>query len=206
MKNELIELFNSTADKYDEYFNSSGILIKQKRIIDKLTKYIHNKSVIDFGTGTGELIIYISKKTNKKVVGIDFSPKMIKIAQKKTKIHNIKNLFFKVSDIKSLSKKDKFNTVVCSFFLGYLQNKHLFLNKIKDICKNYLIIIGSIKKDNLNQKKGRIRHFWKINYHKLEENLFKINFKRKEQIVENDIFAIVYKNYSTNGQKGSELR
>jgi len=68
------------------------------------------KTVIDLGCGLGELSGYLSKRF-KKVVGIDFSPKMIDQAKKKNA--DLKNTDFFVADLNNLKKfYNKFDVAI----------------------------------------------------------------------------------------------
>ncbi len=62
------------------------------------------KTVIDLGCGLGELTKFLSSRF-KKVVGVDFSPKMVENAKKKNS--KIKNAEFFVADLNNLKKYNK---------------------------------------------------------------------------------------------------
>jgi len=62
-------------------------------------------SVIDFGCGTGALAFSLSEKCE-KIVGVDFSPKMIKHACKNKEKKNCSNVDFIEADASDLSQFD----------------------------------------------------------------------------------------------------
>jgi len=85
MKEELKKLFDSCAYLYDYHMESKGLYQAEKKIVEKIIPLLNNQRILDVGTGTGELAIYIAKNTNPntKIVGIDISPKMVELADKK---------------------------------------------------------------------------------------------------------------------------
>ena len=48
-------------------------------------------TVIDIGTNTGALMLYINMHSPKKIIGIDINEKALEIAKKNMEINNVKN-------------------------------------------------------------------------------------------------------------------
>jgi len=140
---ELKKLFDSCASSYDEYMESKGLYKLEKKILKKILPLINNRKILDLGCGTGELSIYISKNTNAEVVGIDISPKMIDIANKKKEKYNLQNVSFYSLDIYGIPTSWKFDFIIGSFILGYLRDKYSFIKKIDKICEKEFLIIGA---------------------------------------------------------------
>ncbi len=61
--------------------------------------------VIEIGTGTGEIAIYLAPKC-RNVTGVDIAPEMIEIANNKKSVLDFGNLDFKVEDAYNLSFND----------------------------------------------------------------------------------------------------
>lgn len=78
------EIFNNLANKYDSWFETPlgrKIHISEKNCIENLVKKSSHEYAIDLGIGTG-LFTKILKDKGYKIVGIDISDEMLKIAKK----------------------------------------------------------------------------------------------------------------------------
>jgi len=95
-KNFVQNMFDKISSKYDSFNHLTTFYI------DKYWRYkfikllnIKNKSKIaDIATGTGDIIIQISKKYDIDGTGVDCSKKMLEIAQNKANKQTINNLTF----------------------------------------------------------------------------------------------------------------
>tara|TARA_B100001093_G_scaffold484099_1_gene517212 strand:+ start:700 stop:1569 length:870 start_codon:yes stop_codon:yes gene_type:complete len=117
------------------------IIQRNSFVIEMIKKY-KKKKLLDIGCGSGDLCFYASKIT-KQSVGIDFSSKMINIANKK---FIKKNLSFIDDDIFNYQPKEKFDVISAVGFLEYLSFEEI--NKIISYCydnltKNGILILGS---------------------------------------------------------------
>ncbi|MCG8411126.1 MAG: glycosyltransferase [Bacteroidales bacterium] len=107
-----------------EYFDKLAVdRIKYRRrrkyYWKSITKYINyfltnDKSVLEIGCGTGELIAEIKGKNK---VGIDFSDKMIENAK-----NQFPDLDFRVMEAENLQFDQKFDVIVLSNLVGYLKD------------------------------------------------------------------------------------
>jgi len=97
------------------FFVSSDTLIPRPEtelIVEKLTKIFEEKkiSILDIGTGTGCILIsLLSELKNSKGIGIDISKKALRIAEKNSEHHGMKNkikFFHKSLDSKFYQKFD----------------------------------------------------------------------------------------------------
>jgi ubiquinone/menaquinone biosynthesis C-methylase UbiE len=128
-------IYNKTAAEYDK-------LVTPCRICQFLTlihelKFRGNEKVLEVGCGPGELSIQIGKMfTNSKVVGIDISEKMIKLASEKAKTLKVKNVQFAVSDAHHLKfSNESFDVVVTSMLFHWLPKVHKFLSEVHRVLK-----------------------------------------------------------------------
>ncbi len=131
MKNNLKELFNFGANNYDLYMDNNDLFSEERRLLNKIKKELVNKTILDVGSGTGEIAIQLSSLPGTKILGIDFSDRMITIAKKKLEKLKISNVNFKVMDVDFIPVDWSFEVVICSFVLGYLKNKVEFISKLK---------------------------------------------------------------------------
>lgn len=109
--NYIKKRFGFWAKYYDLTWIFIGYL-RQKTV--KFAEITKDKNILDICTGTGDLAIEFAKQGN-KVIGMDLSEEMIKVAEKKNKFSNLK---FEVGDATNLSFENKsFDVVTASFGL-----------------------------------------------------------------------------------------
>ena len=78
-------LFDKIAPHYDflNHFLSAGFDIRWRRKAIRLLGEYHPQSILDIATGTADLAIEASRLPVAGICGIDLSPEMLKLAQKK---------------------------------------------------------------------------------------------------------------------------
>jgi len=86
-------------------------------------------TVLDIGGRNGALAYDVAKKA-KKVVGIDLNKENIKIAKENYLFSNIEYL---VGDVTKDLPNQKFDVIILSNVLEYIENRIEFLNKIKNL-------------------------------------------------------------------------
>ncbi|MFZ9699916.1 MAG: class I SAM-dependent methyltransferase, partial [Flavobacteriales bacterium] len=84
-KEQVRDMFNSISGKYDLLNRtlSMGIdRIWRSRVVKELKK-IQPKSLLDVATGTGDLILAAAPTVQGHMIGLDLSPGMLELGQKK---------------------------------------------------------------------------------------------------------------------------
>lgn len=79
-------MFDSIAPTYDllNHVLSLGIDQSWRRRTVKMVNEVRHTCIADFATGTGDLAIALARRTDAtRVVGLDFSPEMLRVAEKK---------------------------------------------------------------------------------------------------------------------------
>lgn len=92
-------------------------------------------SVLEIGCGSGDLINAIK---GKRKVGIDISGEMIRVAGEK-----YPGITFKVTSAEELNLDEKFDLVLISNLVGYLDDVQLVLERIRNVCHPQTKIIVS---------------------------------------------------------------
>ena len=125
-----------TSDSLLQYFNSlakTHIAYRKRHVYywDSLTRYcdyfMHEDStVLEIGCGTGELLAQI--KGSRKV-GIDFSPNMIDEAS-----NQFPDLEFHVMNAEHITLEEKFDVIVLSNLIGWLNDVEKALQELKKVC------------------------------------------------------------------------
>ena len=128
-----IEYFNRQAKESDAWKKRNRYYHRQLR---QIIKFIvpPGKKVIEIGCGTGDLISYVSPSRG---VGIDFSNEMLNIA--KSKYNNIE---FINNDAENLSIAEKFDYVILSDMIGYVDDVWQAFRELKKVvdCNSRVVI------------------------------------------------------------------
>lgn len=101
------------------------------------------KTIVDFGTNNAAIPLLLSKRTNKKIIGIEIQKEAVNIANKNIVINNLENQIEIIhADIKDYVKKmNKVQLVVCNppfFKVG--ENSNLNDNKYLTIARHEISI------------------------------------------------------------------
>lgn len=126
MKNrELINYFNSEAEKRDAWRSRNWYY---HAILLKLIRFVvpEGKMVLELGTGTGDLLADIKPSYG---VGVDISPRMVEVATKK-----YPHLEWKVGDAAEITLGEKFDYVILSDFIGYLDDVEYLFTSLERVC------------------------------------------------------------------------
>ena len=120
---------------------------------------VMNKKILDFGCGTGIYAKLLTKK-GAKVKGFDISPEMIKIAKRENP-----NLDLKVGSGYDIPFNEKFDIVLASLVVHYLEDWNKMLNGISKVLSKGGIFIFSTGNpvsefsDKIKVGKKKIRTF-----------------------------------------------
>jgi ubiquinone/menaquinone biosynthesis C-methylase UbiE len=133
----------TNAQKLNDYFNETAISRiryrrRRKYYWDNITEccnfFIHHEAtILEIGCGTGELL----KKINgKEKTGIDFSKKMIEEAKKQ-----YPDLNFVLMPAEKIDFKNKFDVIILSNLIGYLDDIQLVFKELHKVCHRETKII-----------------------------------------------------------------
>jgi ubiquinone/menaquinone biosynthesis C-methylase UbiE len=127
--------WNNMASQYDNH--TKKFSKTYERIIQLMQNEISkDSSILDIGTGTGEIPLNICHNVN-NIEAIDCSEEMITIALKKATEHNVDNIKFKTFDGVQLPYPDKvFDIVIMSNLLHIIPSPEVMLNEVYRVLKN----------------------------------------------------------------------
>lgn len=121
---------------YDEQMQKLRNIKRECEYIRNLLKTAPSDSVLEIGTGTGELALNFSVYC-RKVIAIDVSPIMIKLAKEKAKSQNKSNVQFQNAGFLTYESTENFDAVIAQLSLHHLPDfwKMIALRKIYKILK-----------------------------------------------------------------------
>jgi SAM-dependent methyltransferase len=129
---------------YTNYFNTIAKR-RKKRFFSKyywneITQYCNyfsheDSSVLEVGCGNGDLLANIK---GSKTTGIDFSEEYINWAKEK---HADKNIDFLVMDANKIELPQKYDLIILSNLIGYVDDIQLVLQQVKGCCHSNTKII-----------------------------------------------------------------
>jgi ubiquinone/menaquinone biosynthesis C-methylase UbiE len=138
------QVLDSTLENKRAYFDQIAQTQKRKRRISRyywnditgFCNYFSHEdiSVLEVGCGTGELLHGVKAK---RKVGIDFSPEMIKTAREQ-----YTDIDFQVMTAEDIQLSEKFDLVILSNLIGYLDDIQEVLKQVRNVChENTKVII-----------------------------------------------------------------
>lgn len=135
-----MQFLSAVAMRLTKITGKSKYPLHPKHLIRKTIwyqRYINKNDVIlDMGCDTGQHSISAAIKV-KKIVAVDSNREALKIALKRAKENNLKNIKFEVQDAeRKLKFEDNcFTTILCLDVLEHLKNEKLAMKEIKRILK-----------------------------------------------------------------------
>ncbi|WP_238524967.1 class I SAM-dependent methyltransferase [Caldicellulosiruptor owensensis] len=114
------EYFDSMASEWDEVTKHDNKKIEAILDLIGIRKCSY---IMDVGCGTGILVSYLNKRVgeNRKIVCVDISDKMIKIA--KNKYRACTNVSFINADVNNLNFRNYFDYIICYSVFPHFEDK-----------------------------------------------------------------------------------
>ena len=146
MTNEVKEFFDSIADSWTNDDNNYETIDYLFSLID----IKNDDDVLDLGCGKGVITPMIYKHTNKKVIGMDLSPKMIEYA--KIINNDIDKYEFIASDFFDYNFNQKFDKIIIFNAFPHFLDRTLLAKRANDNLKEEgrLIIMHDLGRKSLN--------------------------------------------------------
>lgn len=143
--------FDKEASSYDEWYKTkfgSLVDVVETDLAFKLFKPEKGMRVLDIGCGTGNFSIKLAEK-GCKVIGVDISQEMLKIAREKAKKKNLDIEFYNM-DVYNLDFQDQtFDAVFSMAAFEFIKEPLKALDEIFRVTKDdSQVLIGTINKDS----------------------------------------------------------
>ncbi len=146
-----MSIFDVEAKTYDRWYSTKmGAYVDEveTNCAFKLFPIKEGMQVLDVGCGTGNFSIKLAKM-GCKVVGIDMSEEMLKIAQEKVRGRNLNIEFYKM-DVLDLKFQDEyFDGIFSMAVFEFIQNPDRAMDEMfRVLRKNGHLLIGTINRDS----------------------------------------------------------
>jgi SAM-dependent methyltransferase len=129
---------------------------KEIILLEENFKIKSNWSVLDVGTGKGRFAIWLAKK-GCKVIGLDISEEMLKIAKENAKKEGVsEKIDFILGDAETLSNfKQEFNVICCMELFDHLPNISTAIREMADkLVSGGYFLFTYVSKDSVYWKFG----------------------------------------------------
>lgn len=138
-KQEVAEMFNNIASKYDflNHFLSMGIDILWRKKAIRILKKENPQIILDVATGTGDFAIEAVATDAKKIIGVDIARDMFKIGEQKVAKKNLSHIIsFEYGDSENLQFDDNhFDAITVSFGVRNFENLNKGLAEMNRVLK-----------------------------------------------------------------------
>ena len=138
-KQEVAEMFNNIASKYDflNHFLSMGIDILWRKKAIRILKKENPQIILDVATGTGDFAIEAVATGAKKIIGVDIAREMFKIGEQKVAKKNLSHIIsFDYGDSENLQFDDNhFDAITVSFGVRNFENLNKGLAEMNRVLK-----------------------------------------------------------------------
>ncbi|MBC7397936.1 MAG: ubiquinone/menaquinone biosynthesis methyltransferase [Bdellovibrionales bacterium] len=136
------QMFDDISSKYDllnDILSLGMHRIWKKRFVQNVLKSTP-KNILDCATGTGDLAFYAEKLGGQKILGIDFSEKMIDVAKARARLKHSATQF-QTADLTKLPFPDKsYDAAMVSFGVRNLDDLEHGLRELSRVSKTLSIL------------------------------------------------------------------
>jgi 2-polyprenyl-3-methyl-5-hydroxy-6-metoxy-1,4-benzoquinol methylase len=167
------EYFDRVADDFDAIYGGKGPLgrwIDRRFRPDMYGRYrltfetcgdVGGKTVLDIGCGGGRYSIEFAKRGAAQVVGLDFAPNMVTLAQKYAAEHGVLNrCHFIIGDFMQVDFDQRFDICIAIGVFDYVAQPRLFLEKMRSLA-NELLVMSFPSKSPIRTPVRKVRYWFK---------------------------------------------
>lgn len=151
---KVYDIFQNISPYYDRANDRISLGLQKnwkKQFVNLISKTCKKESsLLDLCCGTGDIALNLAKKSPARVVGVDFSENMLKIAEAKAK--SFKNISFIKADVKNLPFKDEtFDNITISFGLRNTDDYKKVLGEMVRVGKDkaFVYVMDSFTIENI---------------------------------------------------------
>lgn len=139
-KEQVSKMFDTISKEYDGMNRviTFGIDVSWRKKVIAIINAIHPKKILDVATGTGDLAILASQKTNaNQIIGVDISAGMLEVGKEKIKQLKLENkIQLQLGDSEKLPFEDQyFDAITVAFGVRNFENLDKGLSEIYRVLK-----------------------------------------------------------------------
>ena len=139
-KKQVTHMFDGISKSYDllNRIITLGVDIIWRKQVVKLIEKVDHESILDIATGTGDLVLALSKLETEKIIGLDISPGMLEIGKEKVLARKLGDrIDMQLGDSEALHFEDNsFAAVTVAFGVRNFENLDKGLSEIFRILKS----------------------------------------------------------------------
>jgi demethylmenaquinone methyltransferase/2-methoxy-6-polyprenyl-1,4-benzoquinol methylase len=139
-KKQVTRMFDGISKSYDllNRIITLGVDVIWRKKVVRLLEKVDHQSILDIATGTGDLVLALSKLNTKKIIGLDISPGMLEIGKEKVMAQKLDHrIDMQLGDSESLHFEDQsFSAVTVAFGVRNFENLDKGLSEIFRVLKS----------------------------------------------------------------------
>lgn len=175
---EIVDTFTcyeEIAEDYDQWKEFEIVTQAEEKVLLSLLGDAEAREILDVGCGTGRYVKQL-EDFGARIVGIDISLKMIRLAKAKTKVAS-----YLVADASRLPFKDNvFDIVLSALVLNHVKDLGLFLTEMLRTCRTGgELIMSSVWREGFHEVKEFPEYFGKNFEFTVQEYLYPPNILHK---------------------------
>ena len=138
-KEQVAQMFDTISGNYDDLNRviSLGIDVKWRDKVVALVAQKNPETILDIATGTGDLVILMTKTSAKKIIGLDISAGMLEVGKQKIEAKNLSDRIEMVlGDSENMPYTDNyFDAITVSFGIRNFETLEKGLAEIYRVLK-----------------------------------------------------------------------
>ncbi len=153
MSRAVSRYFDRAANDFDAIYGGKGLfgewidrhwrrdMYERYRLTFEACGKIAEKTVLDIGCGGGRYSVEFAKRGASQVVGLDFAPSMVTLAQQHAAEHGVEDrCTFITRDFSHVDFAQRFDICVAIGVLDYVAQPRLFLEKMRSLASERLVM------------------------------------------------------------------
>lgn len=153
MSDSVRRYFDRVADDFDAIYGARGPLgrwvdchfrpdmYERYRLTFETCGDVRGKTILDIGCGGGRYAIEFAKRGAAQVVGLDFAPSMVALAEQHAAEYGVQDRCrFIVGDFAQLEFDQRFDICIAIGVFDYVAEPRPFLEKMRFLCNEWMIM------------------------------------------------------------------
>lgn len=166
--------FHSKAEQFDRFYADSGKLRKyfdrifragifdRYRLVFEHSGDVEGKRILDVGCGSGRYCVEFARSGASEVVGVDFAPNMLIIAEEAARINSVTNQchFINTDFLQFEAEPKSFHLSLAMGVFDYIKEPEEFLSKMVQLTKGK-VFASFPRKSLVRMPQRKLRYMFK---------------------------------------------